>query len=64
VVVDVDRVATLMQRLSHTSTAATKSGGINMEKLNAASQRVAQRLKALLTNVNIPPQLPPILFGY
>lgn len=54
VVVDIDRVSTLLQRLSHAG--ALLNG-------QQATDKIASRLKGLLDNVDIPPTLPPILFG-
>lgn len=60
VVVDIDRVSTLLQRLKH-----LEQGGVEVsaKALNKASEVVSKRLQSLFDEVNVPPALPPILFG-
>ena len=55
VVVDIDRVSTLLQRLTHLH--------VPVNAFGKASDVVTSRLQNLFDEVNVPPVLPPILFG-
>lgn len=63
VVIDVDRVATLLQRLTHAASASTSNAGPVAGSLKRAAEKASRRLEMLLADVNIPPPLPPIILG-
>lgn len=59
VVVDIDRVSTLLQRLTHLHQGVE----VPVNAFEKASDVVTSRLQSLFDEVNVPPALPPILFG-
>lgn len=59
VVVDIDRVSTLLQRLKHLH----QGVDVPVKAFDKASDVMTKRLQSLFDEVNIPPALPPILFG-